>query len=29
VLIGRNLQHQRLRQQLQACVARAGGQGFG
>ncbi len=28
VLIGRNLDHQRLRQQLQACVARDRGRGF-
>jgi G3E family GTPase len=29
VLIGRDLDHDRLRQQLQACVARASGKGFG
>jgi G3E family GTPase len=29
VLIGRNLDHDRLRQQLQACVARDAGKGFG
>jgi G3E family GTPase len=29
VLIGRDLNHEQLRQQLQACVARSGGQGFG
>lgn len=29
VLIGRNLEHERLRQQLQACVARDAGKGFG
>ena len=29
VLIGRNLDHERLRQQLQACVARDAGKGFG
>jgi G3E family GTPase len=28
VLIGRNLDHDRLRQQLQACVARDAGKGF-
>ncbi|MBL6880735.1 MAG: GTP-binding protein, partial [Synechococcus sp. BS30m-G31] len=28
VLIGRNLDHARLRQQLQACVAKDAGQGF-
>ena len=28
VLIGRNLDHDRLRQQLQACVARSAGKGF-
>ncbi|KEF42024.1 MAG: cobalamin biosynthesis protein CobW [Cyanobium sp. CACIAM 14] len=28
VLIGKELDHQRLRQQLQACVAREGGRGF-
>jgi G3E family GTPase len=29
VLIGRELNHEKLRQQLQACVSRAGGRGFG
>jgi G3E family GTPase len=29
VLIGRDLNHDKLRQQLQACVGRAGGRGFG
>ncbi|HYP03629.1 MAG TPA: GTP-binding protein, partial [Cyanobium sp.] len=29
VLIGRDLDHDRLRQQLQACVARDSGKGFG
>jgi len=29
VLIGRDLNHDKLRQQLQACVSRAGGRGFG
>jgi hypothetical protein len=28
VLIGRNLDHARLRQQLQACVAKDAGQGL-
>lgn len=28
VLIGKNLDHNRLRQQLQACVARGSGKGF-
>jgi hypothetical protein len=28
VLIGRNLDHARLRQQLQACVAKNAGKGF-
>jgi G3E family GTPase len=29
VLIGRDLNHRKLRQQLQACVARDAGKGFG
>ena len=29
VLIGKNLDHPRLRQQLQACVAKDAGKGFG
>jgi hypothetical protein len=29
VLIGKGLDHSRLRQQLQACVARDAGKGFG
>jgi len=28
-LIGRDLNHRKLRQQLQACVARDAGKGFG